>query len=275
MTPLTELPQVIQNDIFTLYPGTQPLLVSMPHVGTLIPPDLQPRYVARALQVEDTDWHLEALYDFVQASGASLIVPRYSRYVIDLNRPSENTPMYAGANNTELCPTRFFTGDPLYRAGMEPDGAEVARRIASYWQPYRSALEAELTRLRHAHGHAVLFDAHSIQSAVPWLFAGRLPDLNLGTVNGSSTAASLHDALAQLLASQSTFSQVVDGRFKGGHITRHYGRPAEGWHAIQLEMCWSTYMAEQPPYVLDEARARQVRPLLQQLVQTLIDWKPE
>ena len=275
MTPLTELTQVIQNEIFTLYPGTQPLLVSMPHVGTRIPPDLQPCFVERALQLEDTDWHLEALYDFVQASGASLIVPRYSRYVIDLNRPSENTPMYAGANNTELCPTRFFTGDPLYHVGMEPDDAEVARRIATYWQPYRSALEAELTRLRQIHGHAVLFDAHSIQSQVPWLFEGHLPDLNLGTVNGSSTAASLRDALAQVLASQSTFSQVVDGRFKGGHITRQYGRPAEGWHAIQLEMCWSTYMAEQPPYVLDEARARQVRPLLQQLVQTLIDWKPE
>jgi N-formylglutamate deformylase len=266
---------VIQNDIFTLYPGSQPVLVSMPHVGTLIPPALQARYVERALQVEDTDWHLEALYDFVRTSGASLIVPRTSRYVIDLNRPSENTPMYAGANNTELCPTRFFTGDALYRTGMEPDDAEIARRIATYWQPYRSALEAELTRLRQVHGHAVLFDAHSIQSAVPWLFEGRLPDLNLGTVNGSSADATLRTALAQVLANQNTFSHVVDGRFKGGHITRHYGRPAEGWHTIQLEMCWSTYMAEQPPYLLDAARANRVRPVLRQLVQTLLDWKPE
>jgi N-formylglutamate deformylase len=265
---------VVQHDVFTLYPGSQPLLVSMPHVGTLIPPDLQPHYLERALQLEDTDWHLEALYNFVRASGASLLVPRYSRYVIDLNRPSENTPMYAGANNTELCPTRFFTGDALYREGMAPDDAEIARRITTYWQPYRSTLEAELTRLRQVHGHAVLFDAHSIQSVVPWLFEGRLPDLNLGTVNGSSTAPGLRAALAQVLASQSRFTQVVDGRFKGGHITRHYGRPDQGWHAIQLEMCWSTYMAEQPPYVLDETRATRVRSLLQQLVQTMIDWKP-
>jgi N-formylglutamate deformylase len=157
---------------------------------------------------------------------------------------------------------------------MAPDEVEIARRIATYWRPYRSALETELTRIRKTHGHAVLFDAHSIQSQVPWLFEGRLPDLNLGTVNGSTTAASLREALAQLLSRQNTFSQVVDGRFKGGHITRHYGRPAEGWHAIQLEMCWSTYMAEQPPYVLDEARAQHVRPLLLQLVQTMIDWKP-
>jgi N-formylglutamate deformylase len=266
---------VIQNDIFTLHPGRGPLLVSMPHVGTLIPPLLQPLYVERALQVEDTDWHLEALYDFVRESGASLLVPNYSRYVIDLNRPSENTPMYPGTNNTELCPTRFFTGDPLYREGMAPDEAEITRRICTFWQPYRNALEVELIRLRHAHGHAVLFDAHSIRSQVPWLFEGRLPDLNLGTVNGNSTAASLRDALAQVLARQSEFSQVVDGRFKGGHITRHYGRPAEGWHAIQLEMCWSTYMTEQSPYVLDETRANQVRPLLQQLVQTMLTWKPE
>jgi N-formylglutamate deformylase len=264
-----------QNDIFTLVPGNGPLLVSMPHVGTLIPAYLTPCYVERALQVEDTDWHLEALYDFVRASGASLLVPNFSRYVIDLNRPSENTPMYAGSNNTELCPTRFFSGDPLYREGMAPDETEIARRIATYWQPYRSALASELTRLHKTHGHAVLFDAHSIHSQLPWLFEGRLPDLNLGTVNGSSTAPSLRAALALVLTRQSRFSQVVDGRFKGGHITRHYGRPAEGLHAIQLEMCWSTYMAEQPPYVMDETRASQVRPLLQQLVQTMLDWKPE
>jgi N-formylglutamate deformylase len=266
---------VIHNDVFTLYPGSGPLLVSMPHVGTLLPPDLQDRLVARALQVEDTDWHLEALYDFVRASGASLLVPRYARYVIDLNRPSENTPMYPGANNTELCPTRFFTGEPLYREGQAPDEADIARRIATYWQPYHHTLEAELTRLRQAHGHAVLFDAHSIHSELPWLFEGRLPDLNLGTVNGSSAAPGLRDALAQVLAGQSRFSQVVDGRFKGGHITRHYGRPKEGWHAIQLEMCWSTYMAEKAPYLLNEARANHVRPVLQQLVQTMMAWKPE
>jgi N-formylglutamate deformylase len=266
---------VIQNDIFSLYPGSGPLLVSMPHVGTLIPPDLQPSYVERALQVEDTDWHLEALYDFVRESGASVLVPNFSRYVIDLNRPSENTPMYPGTNNTELCPTRFFTGDPLYREGMAPNDTEIARRLRTFWQPYRNALEAELTRLRQTHGHAVLFDAHSIRSQVPWLFEGRLPDLNLGAVNGSSTAASLREALAQVLAQQSEFSQVVDGRFKGGHITRHYGRPTEGWHAIQLEMCWSTYMAEEPPYVLNETRANRVRPVLRQLVQAMLNWKPE
>jgi N-formylglutamate deformylase len=264
-----------EHETFTLYPGTRPLLVSMPHVGTLIPPALQAGYTERALQLEDTDWHLEALYDCVQGLGASLLVPRYSRYVIDLNRPSENTPMYAAANNTELVPTRFFTGDALYRAGCAPDAAEVGRRVAQYWRPYHQALEGELSRLQQSHGHALLFDAHSIHSELPWLFAGRLPDLNLGTVNGASCAPSLRDALAQVLAGQSSYSQVVDGRFKGGHITRHYGRPAAGWHAVQLEMCWRCYMAEAPPYVLAPERARQVRPLLQQLLQTLLDWTPQ
>jgi N-formylglutamate deformylase len=267
--------QPIHHDVFTLYPGSKPLLVSMPHVGTQIPIELQHRYCERALQVEDTDWHLEALYDFVKTSGASLIVPNYSRYVIDLNRPSENTPMYAGSNNTELVPTRFFTGDPIYKPGMEPDNEEITHRVATHWKPYHEALSDELARIRQRHGHAVLFDAHSIQPELPWLFEGHLPDLNLGTVMGNSAAPSLRAALADVLASQTRYSQVVDGRFKGGHITRHYGQPSEGWHAIQLEMSWGCYMSDaMPPYVMDEVRANQVRPLLQQLVQTMLNWQP-
>ncbi|NVO07852.1 MAG: N-formylglutamate amidohydrolase, partial [Rhodoferax sp.] len=129
--------------------------------------------------------------------------------------------------------------------------------------------------IRSVHGHTVLFDAHSIHSELPWLFEGRLPDLNLGTVNGSSAAPTLRAALTQVLANQNTFSHVVDGRFKGGHITRHYGRPTQGWHAVQLEMCWCCYMAETAPYVLDPQRAARVRPLLQQLLHTLRAWTPE
>jgi len=264
----------MSEEIFTLHPGSTPLLISLPHVGTLLPQDQMHRYTPRALQVEDTDWHLEALYTFAKGLGAGMVVPRYSRYLIDLNRPSENTPMYAGSNNTELCPTRFFTGDPIYHTGLEPDPAEIERRITRYWRPYREAIDGELSRLRVQHGHAVLFDGHSIKSEVPWLFEGTLPDLNLGTVNGSSSAAGLRDALAAVLQSQNTFTQVVDGRFKGGHITRHYGRPLEGTHAIQLEMCWKCYMEEQPPYAIDWSRARRITPVLQSLVQTMIDWRP-
>ena len=258
--------------IYTLHRGTLPLLVSLPHVGTHIPPDLAERLHPRALQVEDADWHLDQLYAFVADMGASLLVPRHARYVVDLNRPPENTPMYPGANNTELCPTRFFTGEPLYRAGQAPDDAEVAARVATYWRPYHDTLAAELARMRQEHGHALLFDGHSIQAELPWLFDGRLPDLNLGTANGSSCAPTLRARLAAVLAAHTTHSHVIDGRFKGGHITRHYGRPAQGWHAVQMEMCWHCYMT--PPHRYDAQRAAAVQPVLRALLQAMLDWRP-
>jgi N-formylglutamate deformylase len=262
--------------IYTLLRGKRPLLVSLPHVGQLIPPDLRPLYSERALQVEDTDWHLDQLYAFAHDElGASLIVPRHSRFVIDLNRPRENTPMYAGANNTELCPTRFFTGEPIYREGRAPDTAQIELRRAAYWQPYHDAVADELARLRKEHGHVVLFDGHSIKSELPWLFEGKLPDLNLGTAESKSCAPSMRAALAGVLQGQSEFTQVMDGRFKGGHITRHYGRPDDGVHAVQLEMCWSTYMHETQPYAVDAERAAKLKPVLRALLQTLLDWKPE
>lgn len=271
------------HEVYTLYPGSTPLLISLPHVGTEIPADQRPRYVERALAVEDTDWHLERLYGFARALGASMLVPRHSRYLVDLNRPPENAPMYPGANNTELCPTRFFTGEPLYREGQAPDAAEIARRVERYWRPYHDALAGELARLRAEHGHVVLFDGHSIKSRLPWLFDGQLWDLNLGTADGRSCAPALRDALAALLAGQQRYTQVVDGRFKGGHITRAYGRPELGIHAVQLEMCWRCYMHEgdeddaarvAAPFAWHAGRAAEVQPLLRALVQTMRDWRP-
>lgn len=264
----------MNETIFSLHRGNAPLLVSLPHVGTVIPEDQSARYVERALAVEDTDWHLDVLYGFVRELGASLIVPRHSRYVIDLNRPPEDAPMYAGVNNTELCPTRFFTGEALYRPGLAPDATEIVRRREAFWRPYHDALDAELARLKVAHGHAILFDGHSIKSELPWLFDGRLPDLNLGTASGGSCASSLRSSLAAVLQGQSTFTHVVDGRFKGGHITRSRGRPREGVHAVQLEMCWSTYMAEHQPFQVDDVRTAALAPVLRALVQTMLAWRP-
>lgn len=259
---------------YTLHRGHTPLLLSLPHVGTRIPAALLPRYAERASALEDTDWHLQAVYAFARELGASILAPEHSRYVIDLNRPPENAPMYPGANNTELCPTRFFTGEPLYRAGQAPDAAEVAQRLATYWRPYHDALAAELARLKAQHGHALLWDGHSIRSQLPWLFDGRLPDLNLGTAGGTSCAPELRAALQQVLQAQDRFSQVVDGRFKGGHITRSFGKPAAGRHAVQLEMCWSTYMPEEPPYGIEASRAARLEPVLRALVQTMVAYKP-
>jgi N-formylglutamate deformylase len=261
--------------VFQLFPGRTPLLVSVPHVGTAFPPDVAEALLPRALQAEDADRHLDRLYAFALELGAGLIVPHYARYVVDLNRPADDTPMYPGANNTELCPTRFFTGEPLYRPGRAPDQAEVQRRVALYWQPYHQALTAELARLKAQHGHALLWEGHSICARVPWLFDGTLPDLNLGTVQGRSCAPALRTRLAEVLAAQTTHSSVVDGRFKGGYITRHHGRPAQGVHAVQMEMGWHCCMDETAPWAWREDRAAQVRPVLQRLLQAMLDWRPD
>lgn len=260
--------------IFTLHQGGSPLVVSVPHCGTVIPEPMLDGMVPQAQALEDTDWHVDQLYAFVRDLGASLIVPRHSRYVIDLNRPPDDAPMYTGVNSTGLCPERFFSGEPLYRPGRLPDNAEVARRRQMYWQPYHDALHRELVRLKTVHGYALLLDGHSIKSELPWLFTGRLPDLNLGTAEGATCAPSLRTALSRTLQDQHDFTQVIDGRFKGGYIVRRYGRPHEGVHAAQLEMCWSCYMPEAPPYRLDPQRSARLAPVLLSLVQALLRWKP-
>jgi N-formylglutamate deformylase len=261
--------------VCTLHRGTRPLVVSIPHAGREIPLELRERMTPRALAVEDTDWHLERLYAFARDLGASLLVPRYSRFAIDLNRPPQDVPMYPGVNNTGLVPTTFFTGDPIYREGEVPAADEIAGRVERWWRPYHGALRGELDRVRAAHGHAVLFDAHSIKSRLPWLFEGQLPDLSLGTNEGRSCDPALRDAAAGVLAAQDRWTHVVDGRFKGGHITRHYGQPAGRVHALQLEMCWRCYLPDEAdPTAWDDAAAAQVQPLLHELLETLAAWRP-
>lgn len=261
--------------VFALHRGSSPLVLSLPHVGTTIPDALGAQYTERALQVEDTDWHLERLYDFAKALGVSLIVPRISRYVIDLNRPPDDTPMYPGAANTELCPTRFFNGDSLYVDGVTPDATAIKRRQATYWQPYHDALRAELERVRAQFGYALLWDGHSIRSEIPWLFDGKLPDLNLGTASGTSCADSLLGLLANELQRTPQFTHAVDGRFKGGYITRNYGRPADNIHAVQMEMCQSLYMQESLPFDYLNDKAVQVQALLQRLLEIVLAWRPQ
>jgi N-formylglutamate deformylase len=264
--------------VFQLQQGRVPLLISLPHVGTEIPPELAERLVPRALASEDSDWHLERLYrPLAEKLGASLIVPRYSRYVVDLNRPPDDQPLYPGAaGGTGLVPTRFFTDDPLYRDGAEPDAASLAARREAYWRPYHEALAAELARLREQHGHALLFDGHSIRSELPWLFEGELPALNLGTADGAACAPAITERLAALLAGQTQFSHVVNGRFKGGYITRHYGQPAHDVHAVQLEMCQRCYMDEalDPRQAYDDAAAAEVAPLVERMLTTMLAWRP-
>jgi N-formylglutamate deformylase len=259
---------------FSLRSGDAPLILSLPHVGTQVPDDLRECYVPRALALEDTDWHLERLYGIADAMNLTVIAARVSRYVIDLNRPADNAPMYPGAANTELCPTRFFTGDALYRSSP-PDAHEIERRRLQYWRPYHDTLAAQIDRVRALHGYVLLWDGHSIRSQIPWLFHGTLPDLNLGTASGESCHASLRTQLTAALRQQHQFTYAVDGRFKGGFITRHYGCPAEHIHAIQMEMCQSLYMNECAPFDYLESRAECVRPMLHQLIDIALRWQPQ
>jgi N-formylglutamate deformylase len=235
---------VAMEPVFSLHQGSAPLLVSLPHDGTALPDGLARRLTGEARAVPDTDWHVSSLYAFVRDLGASLLVPHYSRYVVDLNRPPEDTSLYPGQNTTGLCPVRRFDGGAVYREGEEPGQDEIAERVERYWRPYHEALAAELERLRMAHGQVVLWEGHSIRGEAPWLFDGRLPDLNLGTVTGHSCSPALQARLEAMLASQRDFDWVANGRFKGGYITRHYGRPDAGIEAVQLEIAQRTYMDE-------------------------------
>lgn len=257
---------------FQFSPGTLPLLVSMPHVGTDIPDDIAATLAPAASVKTDTDWHLVRLYDFLQEMGVSVLSARWSRYVIDLNRPPENTNLYPGQDTTGLCPVDTFGREPLYPEGGTPDEAEVQRRLRLYWQPYHAQLRSELDRLQAIHGKVALWDAHSIASHVPRFFEGKLPDLNFGTADGAACDIGMTDAIASVARRHGGYSVAVNGRFKGGHITRHYGKPAQHVHAIQLEMCQSTYMDESAPYGYREDLAGEVQPLLKQLVQACAGW---
>lgn len=257
---------------FELRKGTRPLLISIPHQGVQLTDAMMGQVTPIAKTLADTDWHLKTLYEFAQNMGASIIWPHYSRYVIDLNRPADNANLYPGANSTELCPTSTFASEPLYLAGCEPDQAEVSHRLKHYWQPYHSALQSELARLKAQHGLAVLFEAHSIRSVVPRLFEGQLPDLNIGTSSGVSCSPNLQSAVEQCLRSQQTYSTAVNQRFKGGYITRAYGQPSQGVHALQLELCQANYMKEDFPFTYLPERARDISPVLKLLLGVLLHW---
>jgi N-formylglutamate deformylase len=240
----TAAEELIVTETYTLHQGSAPLLVSLPHDGTTLPDDIAPRMTAAAQRVPDTDWHVARLYAFARELGASIIVPKYSRYVVDLNRPPDDVSLYPGQNTTGLCPLLQFSGEPVYLPGQEPTPAEISGRVARYWRPYHEGLAAEIQRLKAEHGRVVLWEGHSIRSVVPFLFDGRLPDFNLGTADGASCTAGLQRKLVNELESQRKYSFVVNGRFKGGYITRQYGDPINGVDAIQLELAQLNYMDE-------------------------------
>src|SRR5690606_19223258 len=256
-------------DIFHLHQGHAPLLISLPHDGTRVPDDIAARLTGSARRVPDTDWHVARLYGFARELGASLLVPTHSRYVIDLNRSPDDTSLYPGQNTTGLCPVRQFDGSPVYLDGQEPGEDELRERVATYWRPYHEALAGELERLRALHGRAVLWEGHSIRGELPWLFPGRLPDLNLGTASGASCSPELAERLGRVLTAQDGYDWVANGRFKGGYITRHYGRPELGVEAVQMETSQRCYMDE-ASFEWRPERAARLEPVLRQLLEATL-----
>ncbi|MCA0198908.1 MAG: N-formylglutamate deformylase [Proteobacteria bacterium] len=256
-------------DHYRLHQGTAPLLVSLPHDGTALPEAIAARLTDAARRVPDTDWHVSRLYGFARDLGASILVPHWSRYVVDLNRPPDDASLYPGQNTTGLCPVVQFSGAPVYREGMQPDAAEIAARVRDYWRPYHDTLDAELARIRGEHGRAVLWEGHSIRGTLPFLFDGALPDLNLGTAAGTSCRPQLQQRLAAVLAGQGGYSHVVNGRFKGGYITRHYGDPETGLDAVQLELAQRTYMDEESFEYLPQ-RAGELQVVLRRLLEAAL-----
>ena len=258
--------------VFTFQRGATSLLISIPHAGTGLPDGLAERLTEQAMRLPDTDWFVDRLYDWALEKGAGLLVANYSRYVIDLNRPPDDAALYSGPG-TGLVPGQLFDGRQIYKEGSAPGAAELDRRKAYFWRPYHEKIAAELELLRARFGYAVLLDAHSIRSEVPRLFDGRLPDLNLGSYSGKSADPGLIARSFDSLCGNAHFSSVLDGRFKGGYITRNYGRPAEKQHALQLEMAQSCYMLEDPPGY-DARKAERLQTVLRSLVDTLLDWRP-
>lgn len=258
---------------YTFQSGETPLLVNVPHAGTFVPDDIRAKLSPAADGLPDTDWFVDQLYEWVVELGAGLMAATHSRYVIDLNRPPDDAALYLTAG-TRLVPEITFANEAIYQSGVVLSTAEIERRRKTYWQPYHDKLSLEMHRIRERFGYAILIDAHSILSHVPMLFDGQLADLNLGSNRGQSAAPAIISRSTQSLSADTQFSFVLDGRFRGGHITRYYGQPQQGWHALQLEMAQRVYMREQPPEY-DQTLALEVRPVLQSWMSSLLEWEPE
>jgi N-formylglutamate deformylase len=248
--------------------GKGPIILGLPHTGTDIPNEIRARLNDRGHALADTDWHIDRLYDGVLADVTRVRTPIH-RYVIDVNRGPDDQSLYPGQNTTGLCPITDFDGQPIYLKAQEPDAEETRHRIETWHAPYHAALSAEIERVRKMHGCAILYDCHSIRSHIPHLFEGTLPDLNIGTNSSASCAPVIEASVVEICRANPAYSTMLNGRFKGGWTTRHYGRPEEGVHAIQMELAQSTYMTEAPPWFVDDRRWNRLRSHLAELLDAL------
>ena len=257
------------TETYSVHEGSTPLLISVPHDGRFLPDSIEQRMSSAGRDLPDTDWHVAKLYEFALELGASMLVADCSRYVVDLNRPSDDAALYEGQVATGICPQCTFAGDEIYLDGEAVDGNEQAERVQTFWQPYHSVIEGKLSSLRKEYGYALLWDAHSIPSQVPRLFDGELPVLNIGTNDTMSCAVTIADDV-YTVASSSDYAAVINDRFKGGYITRHHGDPDNNVHAIQLEIAQRAYMNEDSR-AYDEAMAQKLRDSLRSMLNTFLE----
>lgn len=253
--------------------GESPLVLGLPHTGTELPENIAKKLNDTGRARADTDWHIHELYDRL-VPDTTMVRTLIHRYAIDVNRDPAGASLYPGQNTTTLCPITDFDGLPIYQDGAEPDAAEIENRRQLYHSPYHKALRAELERVKAIHGFAVLYDCHSIRSQIPFLFEGVLPDFNIGTDGGRTCAPSIEALVKHRCHEATGYSTVLNGRFKGGWTTRHYGRPSDGIHAIQMELVQSTYMLEHPPWTYERHVAERLRPHLKLILEELIRWSP-
>jgi N-formylglutamate deformylase len=253
-------------NVYDFHQGTLPLLISIPHAGTFVLEAIAQRFTLAGGHLADTDWHVDKLYDFAREMGASILKANYSRYVVDLNRSPDSASLYVGNPTSPVCPLLTFKDEPIYAPGREVTATEIDARIEQFWQPYHQRVVAELKAMRQRHGHALLWDAHSIASEVPSLFIGVLPEFNFGTRDDASCPRAVADRLLELVTSDGKFGAVLNGRFKGGYITMKYGQPQDGVYAVQLELSRRVYMDESAGTGWNAAQAQSAQALISQLL---------
>jgi formiminoglutamase len=250
-------------------PGSSPVILAFPHVGTHVPDDIAARLNDEGTKLRDTDWHVDRLYARL-LPDATMVRATFHRYCIDANRDPGGQSLYPGQNTTGLVPLTDFDNQPIWKEGEAPGQADIAERLERFHRPYHAALRAEIDRVKALHGVAILYDCHSIRSRCPFLFEGTLPDFNIGTDNGRTCAPEMERAVADVCRGASGYTSVLNGRFRGGWTTRHYGRPEHGIHAIQMELAQATHLAaEEPPFAYDEAKAERLRVHLKAILERL------
>ena len=252
-------------NVFSVLKGSSPIILTQPHGGTFVPAEICNKLNHTGKALADTDWHIHQLYDGL-VDNVTVVQSHIHRYVIDANRDPDDTSLYPGQNTTSLCPLTDFEGNPIYKSDQQPSADEIKQRQITYHQPYHDALKAEIERIKRLHGYVILYDCHSIRSKIPFLFEGILPDFNIGTYNNRSCSQNIEMTVEDICSKAQGFTHIVNGRFKGGWTTRHYGQPQLHIHAIQMELAQSTYMHESAPWHYNQLRANQTREVLKSIL---------